>query len=99
MSSADYTITPRQCRAARALIDITREELASLSGASGTILAEFESGKKIPNERSLVKICNTLEACGVDFIALDDKGEDGVRMTKMCLDGYTPSLPVQIIFF
>jgi transcriptional regulator with XRE-family HTH domain len=74
-------ITPGQCRAARALLDITRDELAELSGVSTRALAYFEEGERVPVPQNMAAIRRALEAAGVDFIA-ENGGGPGARLRK-----------------
>jgi transcriptional regulator with XRE-family HTH domain len=73
-------ITPAQCRAARALLDWTQENLAKESKVSKRTILHFEkaSGRQ-PLRISLDAIQRALEAAGVEFTNGD---QPGVRMKK-----------------
>jgi ribosome-binding protein aMBF1 (putative translation factor) len=59
-------MTPAQCRAARALIGWSQEELfCGIEGREATI-ANFEFGKR-PYDRTLDELRAALEAAGVEF--------------------------------
>lgn len=73
---SEITLTPAQCRAARALLGISQADLAEMSGVSRVPLANFESGKTQPYLRSLSALRDALEAAGVVFI------EDGAASAK-----------------
>jgi transcriptional regulator with XRE-family HTH domain len=74
-------ITPRQIRAARALLDLNRAQLASLAGISVTGLANIESAFADPKVSTLRAIQDALESAGVEFIA-ENGGGPGVRLRK-----------------
>ena len=50
-------ITGAQCRAARALVEWTRDKLASNSGVDALVIEEFERKIDIPDE----DVCDTLQ--------------------------------------
>jgi len=68
-------MTPAQCRAARALLNWSQDELASVSLVAKTTIALFELRK--PYDRTLDDIRDALEAAGIEFT---DGGEPGVRL-------------------
>ena len=72
-------ITPNQCRAARALIQIGQAELAGAAGVSKQTLVDFERGARQPYERTIDRIVTALEAAGVEFID-PNGGGPGVRL-------------------
>ena len=61
-------ITAAQCRAARALLHITQDQLATKSGVSQKAIANFELGKTVPMRANLVVLQQTLELLGVEFL-------------------------------
>ncbi|MDL2410712.1 helix-turn-helix transcriptional regulator [Rhizobium calliandrae] len=74
-------IYPEQIRAARALIDWTREDLADASGVTIRTLARLESAQTIPRQTTLKALSAALEAAGVEFIP-ENGGGPGVRLAK-----------------
>jgi transcriptional regulator with XRE-family HTH domain len=72
-------MTPEQCRAARALLNLEQAELASSSGISRSTLADFERGARKPRQTSLDVIKSQLEKLGVQFIEPNGGGV-GVRL-------------------
>lgn len=64
-------ITPAQIRAARALLDWTRETLAQESGVGLRSLVRIEAGEVTPQARSLHSIQEALERAGVQFLPDD----------------------------
>jgi predicted transcriptional regulator len=67
-------MTPAQCRAARALLDMSHAELAGRAVVPAAIIADFEAGALTPRSTDLDAIQDALERAGVELI------EGGVRM-------------------
>lgn len=63
-----------QIRAARALLGLTQEELASLSDISLPTIKDFERGIRVPRRRTLRDLRQTLEGLGIQFLDADDGG-------------------------
>ncbi len=78
-------LTPSQCRAARALINWSREELASASRLHLGVIADFEQFGREPDERALDALRHALEAAGVVFLdaGSDRSGGPGVRLRRV----------------
>lgn len=75
------TLTPSQCRGARAMLEMTREDLAGASLVGHSTLFDFESGRRNPHPRTLAAIRTALEAAGVEFIE-QNGGGPGVRLRQ-----------------
>jgi transcriptional regulator with XRE-family HTH domain len=75
------TISPAQCRAARALIAWSQDQLATESKVAKATIANFEAGRRSPYDRTLDDIRRALEAAGVEFIR-ENGGGAGVRLKK-----------------
>lgn len=71
-----------QCRAGRALIGWSQDQLADASKVSVTTIRNFERGASIPIAANLHVLRNALEAAGVEFIPENGSGA-GVRLRKM----------------
>lgn len=72
-----------QCRAARALIGWSQDELVAASKVTKSTIANFEAGKREPYARTLVDIRSALEAAGVEFLEdgqTSGAGGAGVRL-------------------
>jgi DNA-binding XRE family transcriptional regulator len=67
--------TPAQTRAARAMLNMSREDLARLSGVSKRAIANFEAEATQLMRLNHQAVRQTLERAGVEF---DDRG--GVRL-------------------
>ncbi|MER8524542.1 MULTISPECIES: helix-turn-helix transcriptional regulator [unclassified Mesorhizobium] len=74
-------ILPQQVRAARALIDWTRDDLANASGLTVRTLARIESSQTIPRQTTLEALAKALEAAGIEFISQNGGGR-GVRLAR-----------------
>lgn len=74
-------IIPAQSKAARALIDWSREDLAGASKVSVRTVVDFERGARQPIPATLAAIRAALETAGVEFIA-ENGGGAGVRLRK-----------------
>lgn len=61
-------ITPAQCRAARALIEWPREQLAEVSRVALRTIVDFERGARSPREVTLIAIQAALESGGIAFL-------------------------------
>jgi hypothetical protein len=72
-------ITGAQCRAARALVEWTRDKLASNSNVDSLVIEEFERRINIPSEEVCDVLQTALERAGAVFIA-ENGGGIGVRL-------------------
>lgn len=63
-------ITPEQCRAARALLDWTREQLSVASGVPVRTLADFETGATAPRAATRQKLAEAFGREGIAFVAV-----------------------------
>jgi len=74
-------ITPAQCRAGRALVELDQAELAERANVSRNVVVDFEKGRRTPTSNNLAAIRAALEVAGVEFIA-ENGGGPGVRSRK-----------------
>ena len=72
-------ITGAQCRAARALVEWTREKLSSNSGVDALVIEEFERRIAFPDHDVCNRLQVALEAAGAFFIG-ENGGGIGVRL-------------------
>ncbi|RUU12491.1 XRE family transcriptional regulator [Mesorhizobium sp. USDA-HM6] len=77
-------MTPTQCRAARALISWTQQQLADAAKVGVATLQNFETGTSTPRHATIEVLQRALGEAGVVFL---DEGEMveggvGVRLTK-----------------
>jgi transcriptional regulator with XRE-family HTH domain len=70
-------LTPEQCRAARAVLDMQQRELAAKSKVSKKTIADFERGLRSPYVRTLEDLRRTFEAEGVVFVPPEEGVHSG----------------------
>jgi DNA-binding XRE family transcriptional regulator len=71
------TMTPSQCKAARALLGLSQERLAAAAEVSPTTVTNFEIEKSVPQRSTLRAMQRALEAAGIEF---QDGDAQGVRL-------------------
>ena len=71
-------MTPAQCRAARALLDMSLADLAVIAVVPATVIADFETGAWI-RPADLDAIQDALKRAGVKFI----DGDQGVGLLNL----------------
>jgi transcriptional regulator with XRE-family HTH domain len=64
-------ITPAQCRAARALLNWSQQELATAARVGVITVQNFEIGKTVPRNATMDVMVRALEAAGVEFTEND----------------------------
>jgi hypothetical protein len=74
-------ITAEQCRAGRALVDMTQSELASRSKLGLSTIVDFEKRRRLVSADAIRAMRFALESAGVLFIQENGAGA-GVRLTK-----------------
>jgi len=89
-------ISAAQCRAARALLEWSQDELAENAGVARATVADFERNQRTPMRQTLIAVERTLRAAGVAFIGNDGRGGDvgggaGVRFREVAIE-YSRSL-------
>lgn len=75
-------MTKEQCRAGRALLGWSQDDLAQASKVAKRTIADFESGKRSTYDRTLKDLREAMEQAGVSFIPsgeLVSSGGPGVR--------------------
>ena len=72
-------ISPQQCRAARALLDLTQPDLASRAGLGLSTIVDFERARRLVSDAAIGAICKALESAGIEFID-ENGGGAGVRL-------------------
>jgi transcriptional regulator with XRE-family HTH domain len=78
-------MSPEQCRAARAWLDWTQQELARRAGVGLSTVRDFEKGERTPIPNNLAAIRRVIEEAGVRLtfesggkptgIAVNDPGD------------------------
>ena len=74
-------MTPAQCRAARALVDLTQPALAEDAALGLSTVVDFERRRRIVSAEATAAMRAALERRGVLFIAENGEGP-GVRLQK-----------------
>lgn len=74
-------ISAEQCRAARALLNWSQQELADRAGVGIVTLRQLEAGIHEPRRSTLEVVKRALQTAGVSFIE-ENGGGAGVRLTK-----------------
>jgi ribosome-binding protein aMBF1 (putative translation factor) len=72
------TITPAQIKVARGILGWTQVELARRSNVPNSVIALFETHKRLPAREVLADLKKTLESFGVRFV----EGESYVRLLR-----------------
>jgi transcriptional regulator with XRE-family HTH domain len=75
------TMSPAQCRAGRALLEITQTQLAASAGLGLSTVVDFEKGRRQVSSESIELIFRALTLAGVEFID-ENGGGPGVRLCK-----------------
>lgn len=68
-----------QCRAARALVQVSLAKLAKRSGIAEPVIAQFEGNSAQPSAPEIAAITEALEELGAAFLGEDGQGI-GVRL-------------------
>jgi len=76
--SDTLSITPPQCRAARAMLGWSQEELSKRANVARATIADFEREVRTPILNNLKAIKKALEEGGIEFIP-NNGGGVGVR--------------------
>lgn len=74
-------ITPRQIKAARALLGWSQQDLADRAIVSPNALTRLERGQVDSRSSTMIAIETALIRAGVEFISAGEKGE-GVRLSR-----------------
>lgn len=74
-------MTPEQCRAARAMLSLSQDDLAARTDVAKRTIAGFEMGQSKPYLRTLDALQAALEAAGVVFLPENGNGP-GVALRK-----------------
>lgn len=81
MSTKNVEMGPAQCRAGRALLDITQGQLAELAALGLSTVVDFEKGRRKVSQEVVQAIQDALRDAGVEFID-ENGGGPGVRLRR-----------------
>ena len=73
-------MSPAQCRAARAFLNLTQSQLARAAGLGLSTVVDFEKERRQVSEEAVAAICTALERAGVHFI--EERGWEGLRVRR-----------------
>jgi transcriptional regulator with XRE-family HTH domain len=75
-------LTPAQCRAGRALVGWSQDDLATAARVAKRTIADFELGRRSTYDRTLRDLREAMEAQGAVFLGAGEQiaGGAGVRM-------------------
>ena len=74
-------ITAEQCLGARAMLRLTREQLAERSNVAVATIADFETGRRQPHVRTIDALQGVFEVAGAVFVPENGIGP-GVHLKK-----------------
>jgi transcriptional regulator with XRE-family HTH domain len=74
------TVSPEQCRAARALLNLTLEEFSTKCGLSARTLTNFEMGTTAPRETTTKILLEAFQELGIVFVAVAGAPGGVIRM-------------------
>jgi len=83
-SSLTLTLLPEQCRAARAWLDWSQDDLAAAAHVSQSTVRDFEKGRRIPIANNLEAIRAALEAQGIGFAFANQDGRRYASGVTFC---------------
>lgn len=75
-------MSPDQCRAARGLLKWTQPRLAAASGVGLSTINRYENETRPPRVDAIIKLQETLETEGIEFIFASRSGGQGVRLKQ-----------------
>jgi transcriptional regulator with XRE-family HTH domain len=81
MSTKIVEMRSAQCRAGRALLEMTQTQLASLAGIGLSTVVDFEKERRQVSAAAVEAIQMALNRAGVEFIE-QNGGGPGVRLRK-----------------
>lgn len=80
MFANDKSLSGAQCRAARALTDVSRAVLAEASATEESVIRDFERKLADPDAETRDRLRHALETYGATFLGDDSHGGQGVRL-------------------
>lgn len=87
-------ITSAQCRAGRALLNWSQEQLSTNAQVSRATVVDFERTVRRPVPNNLASIEESMTAAGVEFIGEDEDGKGvGARFRELTVE-YSPDIRV-----
>ena len=90
-----HSITSGQCRAARALLDITQPELAEAAGLGLSTIVDFEKSRRDVSRAAVHAMQKALEKAGIQFIGKKWWGTRGPVAKIIALERPCPQTSVE----
>ncbi len=81
MSTKNVEMNPAQCRAGRALLDMTQMQLAKLAQLGLSTIVDFERQRRQVSDEAALAMEVALKQAGIEFID-ENGGGSGVRFSK-----------------
>jgi DNA-binding XRE family transcriptional regulator len=81
VSTKNVEISPAQCRAGRALLDMTQTRLAKLAQLGLSTIVDFERQRRLVSADARQAMQTALKQAGVEFID-ENGGGPGVRLRR-----------------
>jgi DNA-binding transcriptional regulator YiaG len=75
-------LTPEQCRAARAWLDWSQQDLAGKANVSLSTVKDFESGRRSPIKNNMAAMVSALAAAGMAFTPDGLRGPNAAAGTR-----------------
>jgi DNA-binding transcriptional regulator YiaG len=72
-------MSPEQCRAARAWLNWTQQELARRAGVGLSTVRDFEKGERTPIPNNQLAIQRAIEAAGIKLVYREDGKAAGIK--------------------
>jgi transcriptional regulator with XRE-family HTH domain len=75
------SICPSLCRAARALLNWSQQELATRAQVSKKTIVDYETSQVEPRRRTLRDVVQALESAGIEFLPAEENvSRGGLRL-------------------
>jgi DNA-binding transcriptional regulator YiaG len=75
-------MSPEQCRAARAWLELSQQELAEIAHVGLSTVRDYEAGRRQPVHNNLAAILQVFESRGVSFFEEEETGATGIRVAN-----------------
>lgn len=76
------TLTPSQCRAARALVGLSQAEFANVAGIHQRTVIALELGENAPSRATIMRVVAAFGRLGIELIAEGEGRGAGVRLME-----------------